>query len=231
MPLAHHIRAPFVVALAASALVLACGGSTSEDAPASGGSGAGGSGGSGAGGSGGGAGTSVGGGGGNGGGCPSSLPSPNTSCSPEGLSCTFQMSQCCPPSFAKCENGQWNVAIAACAAPPPLPCPPSPPANGESCAVEDPCAGSYPTCTWGLCEDGSPQTTAYCDGATWKVTAMKCLPMPCEKLTACECFDRPDCQATSDSCICPCDYNCPGDPPCVCACGGGNYLGCKPAGG
>jgi hypothetical protein len=31
----------------------------------------------------------------------------------------------------------------------------------------------------------------------------------------------------SDSCICECDYQCPGEPPCYCFCGGGNYLGCK----
>lgn len=231
MRLDHCFRAPLLAALAASAILFACGGSTSDDTPASGGSGTGGSGvgGSGAGGSGGGAGTITG-GGGNGGGCPSGLPAPNTPCALEGASCSYATSQCCPPSYALCQNGKWSIALSACPAPMPLPCPDVPPADGASCALEDPCSGAYPTCTYGLCEDGTPQTTASCNGSTWNVTAMKCLPMPCEKLSPCECFDRADCQAVTDTCICPCDYNCPGDPPCVCACGGGQYLGCKAVG-
>jgi hypothetical protein len=61
------------------------------------------------------------------------------------------------------------------------------------------------------------------------VNEANCALPPCESLDACGCFDRPDCKALSDSCICPCDYNCPGKPPCDCACGGGTYLGCAPA--
>jgi hypothetical protein len=108
-----------------------------------------------------------------------------------------------------------------------MPCPESPPQAGATCGTGDPCSSPYQVCTYGKCADGTPQTTASCQGGTWNVQSVKCAMPPCEGLSPCDCFDRPDCQAQSDSCLCPCDYNCPGKPPCACACGGGTYLGCK----
>jgi hypothetical protein len=52
-------------------------------------------------------------------------------------------------------------------------------------------------------------------------------PLPCAELDYCGCADRADCEVLSNGCLCGCDYQCPGDPPCVCDCGGGEYLGCK----
>jgi hypothetical protein len=51
-------------------------------------------------------------------------------------------------------------------------------------------------------------------------------PSECKDLDFCGCFKRPDCQVLSNGCLCPCDYHCPGEPECVCGCGGGEYLGC-----
>jgi hypothetical protein len=52
-------------------------------------------------------------------------------------------------------------------------------------------------------------------------------PLPCAELDFCGCTDRADCEVMSNGCICGCDYQCPGHDPCVCGCGGGEYLGCK----
>ena len=49
----------------------------------------------------------------------------------------------------------------------------------------------------------------------------------CEGLDYCGCFLNPLCDVQESSCICPCDYECPGFEDCVCVCGGGDYLGCE----
>ena len=153
--------------------------------------------------------------------CPASRPAHGTSCSlPSGTSCDF--GDCCPFT-STCVDGTWDSPSVSCNPPAPPPCPELPPADGASCAG-DACSNTFQECFYGDC-GGQPDTTATCDGLTWKVVTTPCAP--CEGLSACECFDRPDCQAVSDSCICPCDYQCPGDPPCDCVCGGGTYLGCK----
>jgi hypothetical protein len=53
-------------------------------------------------------------------------------------------------------------------------------------------------------------------------------PVVCTGLDFCACNDAAGCQVVYGDCICGCDYECPGKDPCVCACGGGPYLGCSP---
>lgn len=210
---------PFVITVLAAASMtsaLACGGSTANDT----GLGGGGSG-------------NVSGSGGSGGqpsGCPASFPTNGTSCSlPSGTACNYGQGGCCPGPSATCTGGVWQGHGSSCNPPPPPPCPSEVPVDGSPCGGGGPCAGFYNYCTYGLCADGTNSIVAECNGPSWKVTKQKdCSPPACEGLSACECFDRPDCQALSEGCLCECDYNCPGVPPCVCACGGGTYLGCKP---
>ncbi|MDF1565247.1 MAG: hypothetical protein P1V51_19575 [Deltaproteobacteria bacterium] len=45
----------------------------------------------------------------------------------------------------------------------------------------------------------------------------------------CGCWQEPSCRFVSEGCLCPCDYQCPGEDPCDCGCGGGPYLGCQAA--
>ncbi len=218
-------RAPFVITIAASVAALsACGGSTSKD-NGTGGSSSGGTGAvSGSGGMG-----AISGLGGSSSGCPTSFPSNGSACSlPNGTSCSFSQGECCPASEAQCQDGKWMSFISTCNPPPPPPCPETPPTEGEACGDVDPCGSISQYCTYGQCADGSPSTIAECDGASWKVSFANCLPKPCEELSACECFDRIDCMAKSDGCLCECDYACPGKPPCDCICGGGTFLGCIP---
>ena len=49
----------------------------------------------------------------------------------------------------------------------------------------------------------------------------------CTGLDYCSCLLNEHCEEVTDSCICPCDYECPGYEDCVCDCGGGDYLGCQ----
>lgn len=247
---------PFVITIVSVASTLfACGGSTSSDHPASGGSTAtggksgsgnaagsggvgnvsgGGSGGAVVGGFGGSGafGGSVGGFGGYGGAtCPPNFPQNQTPCGlVSGTTCMYDQGQCCPPWEATCVNGVWQAISSMCDPPPPPPqsmCPGTPPTSGSACPVSGVCAPDL-VCNFGQCIDGSPLTIATCTGGSWNVMFSNCQPMPCEQLSACDCFDRPDCEATTDTCLCPCDFNCPGDPPCACDCGGGQFLGCKP---
>ncbi len=81
-------------------------------------------------------------------------------------------------------------------------------------------------CTYDTCQEGTDNVTAQCQGGVWTVESKLC-SAPCEKLTPCQCFKRADCEALTDTCLCECDYNCPGTPPCACACGGGKFLGCQ----
>ena len=119
----------------------------------------------------------------------------------------------------------WRVPSVDCDPPPPLPCPVHV-VDGASCAT-DGCA-AYPTeCSYGDCRDLGGTYVAACDGKLWHVTRTTC-PPPCVGLDFCACFARADCQYLTDTCICPCDYQCAGQPPCVCECGGGTYLGCMP---
>lgn len=160
--------------------------------------------------------------------CPASHPVHGSACYlPNGKTCSYPTSDCCPDQTATCKDGVWDAPILSCNPPPPEPCPAEPPQAGDLCLFSD-CLGLYQACTYGDC-GGQPEVIATCGPSGWEVQKSQCAPPPCEGLSACECFDRPDCQAVSDSCICPCDYVCPGDPPCVCACGGGKYLGCEPA--
>ena len=49
----------------------------------------------------------------------------------------------------------------------------------------------------------------------------------CEGLDYCDCLLSSECDVLESSCICPCDWECPGFEDCVCGCGGGDYLGCQ----
>jgi len=207
----------------------ACGGSTTSDSQGSGGSGnVGGSGGSGNVGGAGGSGN-VSGSGGSTAGCPATFPDNGTLCSlPSGTTCMFSQGACCPAWDATCVDGKWVGYGSTCNPPPPDPCPNTVPTDGASCGSSDPCGNSYNYCTYGKCLDGPPGIVAECNGSAWKVSYANCPLQPCEVLEPCACFERPDCTPVSNGCICECDYNCPGKLPCDCACGGGQYLGCKP---
>lgn len=222
-------KSPFVITvLAASAVTsaVACGGSTT-DAGLGGAGGAGNSSGSGGTSSGG---TSSGGSGGNVSGCPSSFPTHGTACTlPNGTTCNYDQGACCPDWGATCESGTWQAFASSCNPPAPDPCPSEIPVNGAACGSSEPCGNSYQYCTYGVCADGSAAVTAECNGSSWVVSGSNNCTLPaCETLTACECFDRPDCMPESAGCLCECDFKCEGDPPCDCVCGGGTYLGCKP---
>ncbi len=233
MSRSRRYRMPFVVTVAST--LVACGGNTASD---SGGSGnAGGSGavsGSGGSGNAGGFGAVSGSGGsGNAGGttssCPASFPDNGASCvGSSGLICNYDQGQCCPPWQASCVDEKWQAYASSCNPPPPDPCPFDAPVNGTSCGPSDPCGGSYQYCTYGKCADDSPHTIAECQGGVWKVSQSNCALPACDTLTPCDCFDRADCKALTDTCLCECDYACPGKPPCDCSCGGGAYLGCAP---
>ena len=159
--------------------------------------------------------------------CPGAFPEDGAVCSvPSGLVCKYPQA-CCTDNQAACVNGHWQAQEIFCGAPQPEPCPMQAPLSGSSCVPSNPCGGVPQYCTYGDCGGGSPSTIATCDGWVWQVQKQTCAA-PCETLSACECFHRSDCEAQSDGCICECDYQCAGDPPCMCACGGGKYLGCVP---
>ncbi len=77
---------------------------------------------------------------------------------------------------------------------------------------------------------GGAVDTVDCHCECDDIGQVSCLPTtnaPCDLVgSPCQCFARPDCEALSDDCLCECDYDCPGELPCDCDCGGGNYLGC-----
>ena len=54
-------------------------------------------------------------------------------------------------------------------------------------------------------------------------------PADCGGLDFCACSATAECKIVYGGCICGCDYQCPGEPPCECDCGGGPYQGCAPA--
>jgi hypothetical protein len=141
----------------------------------------------------------------------------------------FGNGECCPAWEAKCVNGAWEGYQSTCNPPPPPPCPTVQPVHGSACGDGSPCGFNYQYCTYGgTCTDGSSAVTAECNGDTWNVVQNPSCVLPaCETLSACECFDRSDCKALSDGCLCECDFSCPGKPPCDCACGGGAFLGCQ----
>ena len=70
-----------------------------------------------------------------------------------------------------------------------------------------------------------PEIVTVSDAATSPDSALP----DCSENEFCDCWARTDCRAVSIDCLCHCDYECPGEPPCDCDCGGGTYLGCAPA--
>lgn len=159
-------------------------------------------------------------------GCPATFPTDGAACSlPSSTVCKYPQA-CCTDNQASCIGGHWQAQQVFCGAPKPEQCPAEPPKQGESCAPSDPCSGVAQSCNYGDC-GGFPYKTAYCDGSVWQVQTNACI-LPCEQLSACECFKRSDCVPKSDGCLCPCDFQCPGEPLCQCGCGGGTFLGCAP---
>jgi hypothetical protein len=215
-----RMNVTLVLIATATASLAACGGTSTTDGQSSGGGNAAGAGGasSGSGGAGGGS-------AGGSSGCPETFPSHGTACSPSAMICLYDQGPCCPPGQAACVDGQWQAYASTCAAPPRPACPEQPPAEGSSCGAGA-CGSAYQYCAYGTCSDGSPATIAECDGATWNLRHANCLPS-CENLAPCECFKRSDCQPLTGDCFCLCDYECPGEPPCDCSCGGGPFLGCE----
>ncbi|MCA9595008.1 MAG: hypothetical protein KC776_16920 [Myxococcales bacterium] len=228
--MSRKLSVPFVVTVASA--LAACGGSTASDGGTGGSGNTGGSGavsGSGGSGNSGGSGavSGSGGTGGNSPQCPASFPTNGDSCKgASGMICNYDQGTCCPAWQASCIDDKWQAYASSCNPPPPDPCPYDPPVAGSACGSSDPCASPYQYCTYAKCSDGSPHVVAQCDGGTWSVSTANCTLPPCDGLDACECFDRSDCQALTDTCLCECDYQCPGKEPCDCACGGGAFLGC-----
>lgn len=71
---------------------------------------------------------------------------------------------------------------------------------------------------------GSPGSSGS-SGTTTTTTS----PADCGGLDFCACSALAECGIVYGGCICGCDYQCPGEPPCDCDCGGGPYHGCAPA--
>ncbi len=198
-------------------LAVACGGSTSADRPA---------------GAGGGAGTDAGTGGfaGSGGatGCSGSAPMCADGCGSDWF-----------PETAFCSAGKWK-----CPGHTVLPedCPPGTcwglPLPGESCGPSGwqctPTAEQVKSCPSLMCATcnglSGPLITTDCQ-CSCENGQVTCAPVAfpsCDIIQGfCECWGRIDCEPVTDTCLCPCDYQCPGEPPCDCACGGGQFLGCK----
>ncbi|MCC6521061.1 MAG: hypothetical protein IT373_00225 [Polyangiaceae bacterium] len=65
--------------------------------------------------------------------------------------------------------------------------------------------------------------------STTTTTTTTTSPVACGGLDYCTCYPQPGCEVVYGGCICGCDYECPGEPPCACDCGGGPYHGCAPA--
>ncbi|MBU0609947.1 MAG: hypothetical protein KKI08_18830 [Armatimonadetes bacterium] len=59
-------------------------------------------------------------------------------------------------------------------------------------------------------------------GSTTGTTTPACLAFD----EFCDCWAVNGCEPVGAGCLCHCDYSCPGEPPCDCNCGGGDYLGC-----
>jgi hypothetical protein len=110
-------------------------------------------------------------------------------------------------------------------------CTPEGGGNGFCCTEADPCwvmGAPYLTC----CGENGDETSPRCEWGEFlcpegyvEAEPGSCRP-PCEGLEFCDCYKREDCEVLAEDCLCPCDYECPGEPPCDCVCGGGKYLGC-----
>jgi hypothetical protein len=102
--------------------------------------------------------------------CPAAEPTSGTSCTPEGLACTYP-SGCATPTSARCTSGKWAVAIPECPQPVPS-CPASIPTNKGAC----PKIGLV--CAYG--DDPRPQcrTSATCTNTGWEIGLTGCPPPP-----------------------------------------------------
>jgi hypothetical protein len=111
-------------------------------------------------------------------------------------------------------------------------CEPAGGGDGFCCTPESTCyliGAPFLTC----CGPGGAETAPacalgvfYCPDGYEKAEPGTCERPACEGLDFCACHDRDDCAVQAEDCLCPCDYDCPGDMPCDCDCGGGKYLGC-----
>jgi hypothetical protein len=214
----RHYRQPIVLTVAMAGGLGACGGNTTGSPPPTaetGGAGGGGGGGSDA---------------GPGSECPEQVPVDGTSCAVE-QECTYPYCGNLSTQTARCAAQRWRITPnTSCNPPPPPPpvqvCPVTPPVDGTACSGNLICSYAGNGCCTG--------PTAQCIAGVWLVPLIDCpLPgdcpvRPCEGLDFCDCFARSDCRYLTDSCICPCDYQCAGQPDCECGCGGGTYLGCAP---
>lgn len=149
------------------------------------------------------------------------------------------------PERAECVGGEWRCPQGTVL---PEECPSGTcwgaPLPGETCDEGwacEPDASAWQECPSLMCAtcrnfDG-PQQVGDCVCECNGVGNVQCINLddpvppptqpPCEGLDFCACHQRSDCTYETDSCLCPCDYECPGEPPCDCACGGGAYLGCR----
>lgn len=103
--------------------------------------------------------------------CPTAAPQSGTSCGLlPGTQCTYGDCYGSPTTFARCEQGTWQVAEASCNPPPPV-CPLTAPADGDPCGYP---LGA-PACTYGNC-NGTPTTYARCESGRWNVATASCNP-------------------------------------------------------
>ncbi len=244
------VRAPsrilLRVASSLSVMLLACGGSASGDgtgeasAGAAGSLSGGGSGGSagGAGGSSSGAGGSAGDAGVAGSAAAGGGQDAGVACAGDAFPCAAGCGSDWFPEQATCERGRWTCPPGTVD---PRSCPTGtcwgPPLPGETCgpngwecrpSVDD--VRACPELLCATCEGFDRAVSTTSCTCTCEGSEVRCLPAanaPCEQVPSpCACFVRPDCSALTDTCLCSCDYLCPGEPPCDCDCGGGQYLGC-----
>ena len=76
---------------------------------------------------------------------------------------------------------------------------------------------------------GTTSTTSTGTGTTTSTSTNTTTPTGCSPTDSfCACWGNDGCYPVGAGCLCYCDYQCPGEPPCECGCGGGDYLGCAP---
>jgi hypothetical protein len=103
-----------------------------------------------------------------GGGCPATMPSPDTACSQDGMKC--QYGECCP-AVATCQSGAWSVLVASCPTPA---CPVDPPQDGTQCGC-----GTLAVCDYDQCAAKGTSIHAECKNGTWVDTTFKCGSFAC----------------------------------------------------
>lgn len=149
--------------------------------------------------------------------CPVTPPNTDDPCV-SSLSCEYGDCAGAPTTFARCESGRWQVAMASCNPPPPMPtCPPTAPQPGTPCTLPN----GAPPCRWGSCDTASSYPAAVCLDGRWALQTIACEPTP-----VMPCPSTPP--IAGDRCAHPpsatCDYGrCASTPAVTYACVGGAW--------